>query len=788
LAGSYSNNVTVISGTTNSVVGAIPVGLNPFGIAYDSSNGDLYVSNGGGSNVTVIDAATSATVASIPVGSGLMSAAFDSSNGYVYVASSGQNATMIINPATNKVVGSIPVGTSPWDLIYDSRNGNLYTTNTGSDNVSVIDGLSNRVVANVPAGDSPTSICFQPDSDLLYVANPDSNNVTVFNGSTNSPVTNIASSRDYPRGVVCDPDNGMTYVMDEQAGTVDMINGTTNALSGSIPVGSYPNYGIFDNLNGNLYIADLLEYEVYVIAPSGSPGIHIDYFQASPSSLVLGGTSYLNVSAAGGLPPYTYAYTGLPAGCSTASTSTLACKPTATGSFTIRVYVNDTKGNSSSATTTLTTGNISTVISSVSVSPPSYTLPVGGRLSIAAIPTCKGGPCSPGVTYAWSLTNTLGALNSSSGSTVKFTAAGLEGIDTLFVNATLGGTTVLSPAVPITILTQLSSVGISPVSSALQVRAAANFTASVTCTGGSCPAGATYAWSLNNTLGSIGPTSGTSTTFTAGSSPGTEALTVNATLNGGYKTATATISILPPLASVAISPPSDTLSAGENATFIATPTCTGGPCPGGTTYSWKVNNTLGNVNNSTGPKDTFTAGSKAGSVTMTVNATLNGMTATSSATITITSTSLPTLTSVSISPSPAFVTVNSVQAFAAALTCSGGSCPSGASYAWSLTSSLGTLSPSSGSSVTFTAGVKTGTVTLLVNATLNGKTVESLPVVITIGTNSSPPTTGFLGLSGNLGYILLGVAVAIVAVVVAVLLLWLKRMREGKPVPPPPLP
>jgi YVTN family beta-propeller protein len=687
----YSNNLTVISGATNSVVGSIPVGVNPWGVAYDSVNGYLYVSNSGGDNVSVIDAATFAPVGSITVGTGLSGVAYDSSSGDVYVADSGSSTVAIIDPATNEVVGNIPVGNSPWDLIYDSRDGNLYVTNAGSDNVSVIDGSSNRVVASVPAGNSPTSICFQAGSDLLYVANPDSNNVTVFNGSINSQVTTVASSAPYPRGVVCDPDNGLTYVMDEQAGTVDMINGTTNSLFGSIPVGSYPNYGIYDNLNGNIYIADLLAFMVYVIAPTSSPGIHIDYFQATPSPLVIGGTSYLNVSAAGGQPPYTYAYAGLPKGCVTANTPALACKPTTTGSFTIRAFVNDTRGNSSSATAALTVANLSMTISSVSVSPPSYSLAVGGNVGLTAIATCKGGPCSPGITYAWTLTNALGALNSSSGRTVRFTAGGTAGIDTLFVNATLSGLTVESPAVPITLLPSLSSVAITPGSSTLQVRATANFTASVACTGGPCPAGATYAWSLNNTLGS--------------------------------------------------------------------------------------------VNSSTGPQTTFTAGSKAGSVTMTVNATLNGMTATSSATITLTSP--PTLSSVYVSPSPASVVANGVQEFSAAPTCSGGTCPSGTAYSWSLTNSLGELSSSSGPSVAFTAGADGGTVTLFVNATLDGKTVQSSPVVITIEKSSPTPTTGFLGLSGNLGYMVVGVVVAVVVAIIVVLLLMRRRnsaKSQGQPV------
>jgi YVTN family beta-propeller protein len=45
----------VINGTSNAVVENIPVGLGPNGIAYDQSNGNVYVSNFMNGTVSVID-------------------------------------------------------------------------------------------------------------------------------------------------------------------------------------------------------------------------------------------------------------------------------------------------------------------------------------------------------------------------------------------------------------------------------------------------------------------------------------------------------------------------------------------------------------------------------------------------------------------------------------------------------------------------------------------------------------------------------------------------------------
>jgi hypothetical protein len=79
----------------------------------------------------------------------------------------------------------------------------------------------------------------------------------------------------------------------------------------------------------------------------------ISSFVATPDIVALGSTTTLTVSASGGTGSYTIAYAGLPAGCLSANTTALPCKPTAAGSYTIRVYINDTAGRGASTTTPL---------------------------------------------------------------------------------------------------------------------------------------------------------------------------------------------------------------------------------------------------------------------------------------------------------------------------------------------------------------------------------------------------------------------------------------------------
>lgn len=84
-----------------------------------------------------------------------------------------------------------------------------------------------------------------------------------------------------------------------------------------------------------------------------------------PSPLAVSLTSYdgtlstgspllLVASVSGGIGPFSFVYSGLPGGCSSANVSSLSCIPTATGSFTVSVVVSDTAHTTATASTLLT--------------------------------------------------------------------------------------------------------------------------------------------------------------------------------------------------------------------------------------------------------------------------------------------------------------------------------------------------------------------------------------------------------------------------------------------------
>jgi YVTN family beta-propeller protein len=56
VANTFSNNISVIDGSKNSVISTIRVGTNPYGLVYNPTNHDIYVANYSSNTISIIHA------------------------------------------------------------------------------------------------------------------------------------------------------------------------------------------------------------------------------------------------------------------------------------------------------------------------------------------------------------------------------------------------------------------------------------------------------------------------------------------------------------------------------------------------------------------------------------------------------------------------------------------------------------------------------------------------------------------------------------------------------------
>jgi YVTN family beta-propeller protein len=251
----------------------------PYGIDLSLDNDLIYVSNFGQFNVTgtvsVINGTTNTIVATIYIDKNPQAIVYNPANGLFYVANTYSNTLSIINGTSNSLIGSIPVGDvpgkSPTGIAVNSINNTVYVTNMGSNTVSVINGTTNVVVGNITSGMggsffSPTGITYNSDNDNLYVTNRGSDTVSVINSTTNMLIDEIPIDAIAPSGIIYNAANNYVYVTNMGSNTVSVINGTTNALVETIPVGLGPNGVTYNQNNGDVYVANSINGTISVIS------------------------------------------------------------------------------------------------------------------------------------------------------------------------------------------------------------------------------------------------------------------------------------------------------------------------------------------------------------------------------------------------------------------------------------------------------------------------------------------------------------------------------------------
>ncbi len=160
-------------GSNNSIQGNPISATCPTGLAYDSINRAIYVSNSCSGSVFVVSEATRQVIANISVGANPIGLAFDSKDETMFVANANSNSVSVINCSSLKVSSTIPLGNQslPVQVAYDSSLGEVFVSDGGTNNVSVIQTSNFALVASINLPGRPYGILYDPDNGGVYVAN-----------------------------------------------------------------------------------------------------------------------------------------------------------------------------------------------------------------------------------------------------------------------------------------------------------------------------------------------------------------------------------------------------------------------------------------------------------------------------------------------------------------------------------------------------------------------------------------------------------------------------------------
>lgn len=438
--------VTVLNDSSGSVAENInlPGGQYQGGVAYNPRSRSIYVSLQQKDAIDVINDTTYAVTDSINV-SGLPSAvAYDPVSGQI-LAIVGDSLSFI-NASSNQVAYTLPLANTPDAISVDPVHGNVFVSELGGALASITQAISGspaitsfsatpstqwvggwtNFTANATGNgtltydyaDLPPG-CTSADSSTLpcHLTSPGTYQVSLLvtqgNGGATLAVTSVAVNPLPPISISsfsATPSNisegSWTNLTVSASGGVGALTysysnlppGCTSTNTSFLPCRPTVT-GIFQirlNVTDQAGQRNSSQTTVTVVPASGGPAVAS--FAASPATIPIGGTTYLNSTVFGGSPPYTYSYSGLPTGCTSSNTSSLGCTPTVSGSFSVRLTVADAKARTAMGNVTFTVTSLSGYPSIPSFTSTPSTLVLGGMTYLNV--TATGG--TPPYAYSYS--------------------------------------------------------------------------------------------------------------------------------------------------------------------------------------------------------------------------------------------------------------------------------------------------------------------------------------------------------------------------------------------------
>jgi len=368
------NTVSIISDSTNTVVATVSVGSDPIGVAYDFGKGEVFVTNWASGTVSVISDSTNVVVATVSVGSEPAGVAYDSGKGEIFVANYVSGTVSVILDSTNGVVATVSVGTGPFGVAYDSGKGEIFVANRGSGTVSVISDSTNGVVTTVSVGSNPIGVAYDSGKGEIFVANSASSTAYVISDSTNSVVAAVSVGTS-PWSVAYDSGKGEVFVTNGGSGTVSVISDSTNAVVTTVLVGTNPNGVAYDSGKGEIFVTNWGSNTVSVI--SDHSALVAPSVSSSPGTVYQNQTSTLNSTVVTtGVPPCEYqwfseapgasSYSSI-VGATSSSYNFVTSTSTTLGVWSFILQVTDNTGAAVNSTAITVTVNAASLSSSTTI-------------------------------------------------------------------------------------------------------------------------------------------------------------------------------------------------------------------------------------------------------------------------------------------------------------------------------------------------------------------------------------------------------------------------------------
>jgi DNA-binding beta-propeller fold protein YncE len=160
-----------IDARTNRVIAHAPAGSYPDGLAYDSVERQVFVSDESGGHETILNA-SGHRIATIALGGEAGNVQYDASSRHVLVDVQTRDDIAVIDPRSDRIIGrvSLPGCGHDHGLLVDSRHRLAFVACDGNATLLTLDLRTMKVIGRALVGGSPDVLAYDSSNRRLYVS------------------------------------------------------------------------------------------------------------------------------------------------------------------------------------------------------------------------------------------------------------------------------------------------------------------------------------------------------------------------------------------------------------------------------------------------------------------------------------------------------------------------------------------------------------------------------------------------------------------------------------------
>jgi YVTN family beta-propeller protein len=230
-----------LAASAQSVLATVPTGATPRAVAVNPTTHRVYVANEFSNNVSVLDGTSGAVIATVPVGPRPQYIAVNPATNKVYVSNGGDSTQTVIDGGTLATQNLATGGNGPFDV--DTARNRIFMVRLGNnDEVTVIDGAKNTWYTMATDSYTPMWAAFNPNTNRLFVAHYSSGDVRIVDLDTPSdyPATKRVGVFGHPVAVAVNANTNKAYaVSDDVRGPITVIDGASATGTSLVPASGH---------------------------------------------------------------------------------------------------------------------------------------------------------------------------------------------------------------------------------------------------------------------------------------------------------------------------------------------------------------------------------------------------------------------------------------------------------------------------------------------------------------------------------------------------------------------